>query len=389
VGSRIYVVRGTFFGSKVSGGCRQNINGSSKLWHSIFLSNYSNEEAKRRGIKCCIDALDIFDRAPAKKQLSDRSVIFPGYSAMSAITKSLTCVPPNNMSHEEFENTLAEKFVKETQYQQYHQCRALALQADIMRRHGNYEDALSVIDLMKSIYDPQLHSIVLVKEYVTDQCSELVRSCCEHFLAASLGRNDEALRLCAQVVETMLPEIEATELVSKLNTLTPICRTLINQRQTSAANKALELFRTHLSDPAALAGGKARPSASMRMCDSIMIILKCSSSGGEAYDDLSTDIAHMLNRKDPVFFETTCLAYFDAAWSTMCAEACLCLARITGSSSGCNSQEESSALIKEGLKLLEVSAKTLKKEDGTIVNSMAHFHYSSILSELENLSTPV
>jgi hypothetical protein len=100
--------------------------GSSKLWLSIFQSNPDNEEAKRRGIKCCTDALDIFNIAPAKKQLSDRSVIFPGYSAMSAITKSLTCVPPNNMSHEEFENTLAEKFVKETQYQQYHQCRALA-----------------------------------------------------------------------------------------------------------------------------------------------------------------------------------------------------------------------------------------------------------------------
>jgi hypothetical protein len=125
-----------------------------------------------------------------------------------------------------------------------------------------------------------------------------------------------------------------------------------------------------------------------------MIILKCYSSGREAYDydDLSTDVAYMLNRKDltyPVFFETGALTRFDAAWSTMCAEACLCLARITGSSSGCNSQEESSALIKEGLNFLEVSAKSLKKEDGRIVNGMAHSYYSQILSELENLSAPV
>eukprot|EP00985_Skeletonema_marinoi_P026230 scaffold20179_cov184-Skeletonema_marinoi.AAC.3 len=63
----------------------------------------------------------------------------------------------------------------------------------------------------------------------------------------------------------------------------------------------------------------------------------------------------------------------------------MCLAKITG----CNSQEESSALIEEGLNLLEVSAKTLKKEDGTIVNGMAHSYYSRILSELENLSAPV
>jgi len=61
--------------------------GSAKLWHSIFRSNPDNEESKRRGIKCCIDALDIFDRAPAKKQLSDRRVIFPGYSFMNVIAK--------------------------------------------------------------------------------------------------------------------------------------------------------------------------------------------------------------------------------------------------------------------------------------------------------------
>jgi len=367
--------------------------GSSKLWRSFLYMNSDNEEAKRWGTKCCTDALDIFDRAPAKTQVSDRSVIFPVYSLMSNIAKTIAYeyeyVPPNtnNVSREEFEKTLSENFVKETQYQQYHQCRALAFQADVMKRQGKYEDALSVIDEMKTIYNPHLHSRVLMKEYVSDHCVEIIAA--STFWLHHYGRNDEALQLCDQVLDTMLPEIAATELLTKLNVLIPICRTLAKQRQSSTAKKALELYRTHVSDPVALAGGKVHPSASMSMCDSIMIILKYYSSGREAYDDLSTDIAHMLNRKDPVFFETTCLAYFDAAWSTMCAEACLCLARITGSSSGCNSQEESSALIKEGLKLLEVSAKTLKKEDGTIVNSMAHFHYSSILSELENLSTPV
>jgi len=71
--------------------------------------------------------------------------------------------PPNNMSREDFETTMVENFVKETHYQQYHQCRALAFQADIMRRQGKFEEAISVIDAMKSIYDPQLHSRVLVK----------------------------------------------------------------------------------------------------------------------------------------------------------------------------------------------------------------------------------
>jgi len=359
----------------------KTLTGSSKLWGSIFLSNPDNEEACRMRIKCCVDALDIFDIAPAKEQLSDRSVIFPCYSAMNFIAKSVPYVPPNNMSHGDFEMTMAENFVKETHYQQYHQCRALAFQADVMRRYGKYEDTLSVIDEMKSIYDPQLHSRVLVKEYVSDHCTEIVAA--STFWLHHYGRNDEALRLCDQVIYTMLPEIEATELVTKLTILIPICRTLANQRETSTAEKALELFKTHVSDPAARAGGKAHPA--MGLCVPIIIILKCCSSGGGAYADLNTDVAYMLNRNDPDWFESTYLTYFDAAWSTMCAEACLCLAKITG----CISHDESHVLIKEGLKCLEESANTLEKEDGTIVNSMARSYYSQILSELENLSAPV
>ena len=111
-----------------------------------------------------MDALDIFDKAPVKQQLSDRSVIFPCYSKLNNIAKTMTYTPPNNMSREDFETALAENFVNETHYQQYHESRALAFQVDIMKRHGKYEGALSTIDKIKSIYDPQLHSKVLMKE---------------------------------------------------------------------------------------------------------------------------------------------------------------------------------------------------------------------------------
>jgi len=297
--------------------------GSAKLWRRIFMSNPDNEEAKRRDIKSCMDALDIFDKAPAKKHLSDRSVVFPGYSLMNLIAKSISYTPPNNMPKEEFEKTLAKKFVKEACYQQYHQCRALALQSDVMRRHGKYEDALLVVNEMESIYDPQLHSRTLVKEYVTDNCGEIVAV--STFWLHHFGRNDEALRLCDRVIDTILPEIEATELVTKLHLLIPICRVLANQRQTSTAKKALELFRKHVADPFAVAGSKAHPS--LIVCvPPTMIMLKCCSSGGEAYADLNEDIAYMLNRKDPAWIEMGSVSYIDAAWSTICAEVCLCLA---------------------------------------------------------------
>lgn len=350
---------------------------SSKIWQRILWSDIDNEEAERRCIKCCMDAFDVFDKAPAKSQLNDRCAIFPCYSMINAISNSIAYTPPNNMSKEDFETTLAENFVKETRHQQYHQCRALAFQADTMRRHGKYEEAVSVIDEMKSIYDPQLHSRTLVKEYVTDHCIDMVAA--SSFWLHHHGRNDEALQLCDQVIDTMLPEIGATELAI----LTPICRTLASQGQ---SKRALELFRTHVADPAALAGTKAHPLLGMHVI--IMIILKCRSSEDEAYADLNIDVTYVFNREDPPWFEAASLSYFDAAWSTLCAEACLCLAKIMG----CNSQKASESepeLIKEGIKCLEISTDALTNNVGTIVNTMAHSYYLQILSELENLSSPV
>ena len=147
-----------------------------------------------------------------------------------------------------------------------------------MRRYDEFEEAISVIDTMKSIYDPPLHSKAIMKEYETDHCMDLVAA--STFWLHHFGRNDKALRFCDHVVEQMLPEIEATELISKLNTLTPICRTLASQGQISTAKKALELFRSHIADPAALLRGKLHPALGFRV--PMMIILKCCSSRGEA-----------------------------------------------------------------------------------------------------------
>lgn len=93
----------------------------------------------------------------------------------------------------------------------------------------------------------------------------------------------------------MLPEIEATELITKLTILGPICCTLANQRQASTTKQALELFRTHIADPAALAVSKAHPSM-IAWVPVTMIILKYCSLGCEAYVDLNGDVAYMLNR---------------------------------------------------------------------------------------------
>ena len=95
----------------------------------------------------------------------------------------------------------------------------------------------------------------------------------------------------------MLPEIEATESITKSVVLTPICLTFANQGQTSTAQKALDLLIHHVADPAALAGSKVHPV--LGMCAPVMIILKCRGPDGEVYADLNLDVTYLLNRKEP------------------------------------------------------------------------------------------
>ena len=92
--------------------------------------------------------------------------MFPGYSLMMAVLKGGLYNDRDEFeselgeSPEQFETELACNFIAETEFQQYHHCRALAMKADIMRRHGRYEQAVALTGEMKLVYKPHLHSKV-------------------------------------------------------------------------------------------------------------------------------------------------------------------------------------------------------------------------------------
>ena len=213
---------------------------SAKRWWKVFqferksIEDDKGEEAKSRAFRTCMGGLNLFKEAPAKKLLKDRSVVFPGYSFMVSMIKTLSAYnPPDGQSHEDFENNLANSFVKEADFQQYHLCRSLAMKVDMMRRHGRYEDAVSALDEMKLTYKPHLHSRVLVQEYVSDHCAEIIA------LSVSwlcyLNRQEEAPRLCDYVIEKIIPEIGERELFSLTVILYPICLCLKDQGKQKAA----------------------------------------------------------------------------------------------------------------------------------------------------------
>ena len=115
-----------------------------------------------------------------------------------------------------------------------------------MRRHGRYEQAVALTEEMKMVYNPHLHSKVLVQEYVSDHCGNM--------LAASitwlcyLDRKEEARRLCDYISEEVLPEIGETQFISLTEVLYPMCLFFKDQSKEKSM-EALELYNKYVIRP--------------------------------------------------------------------------------------------------------------------------------------------
>ena len=129
--------------------------------HDPKLSPEEKREIVQKACSCGMDALKIFERSPAKGSLDNKSFVFRGYSIMSL---SLNCGAmnganlPGNQSLADVESDCATNFAKESQFQVFHYCRALAMKAGALAKRQKFDDAFSVLEEMKALYDPELHT---------------------------------------------------------------------------------------------------------------------------------------------------------------------------------------------------------------------------------------
>ena len=245
----------------------------------------------------------------------------------------------------------------------------------MMRKYGRYEDAVTVTEEMKLIYEPRLHSKVILQDYVSDHCAEI--------LAASVSwlcyfdRKEEALGLCDYIIEQILPEIGEKEFISFTMILYPVFL-LFKDQGVERVTQALELYEKHVIQPTV---GKKRHPIVAETITPMKIILNCRCSDGDKYTSVKEDIAYMLNEEEekfPAWFDSAAVSYGDFAFSSIYAEVCLCLSRMDV----CGEQE-SVALGKEGYRYLSLSDAFLKKEDGSVTSAVAYSYYSRILSGFE------
>lgn len=236
------------FGPKTLQRVVATLIGSAKRWGNqmSICKGEEYEFSLKKLCKSLLDAMSIFDEAPSKDSLKDRSVIFAGYSFMSLLINSGAVDAPDNRSSADFQNGLATSFVQDTEFQLFHDCRALAMRGDLLARNQQFNEALAVVHELKSLYDPTLHSAAIVDEYGIDHSANTIAA--SALWLCYLNHIEGALDVCKDFIERILPEVEKTNVDNSnmlgLNyAIMPIVQ-VIRSHQKDGATRARELYNT-------------------------------------------------------------------------------------------------------------------------------------------------
>lgn len=71
--------------------------------------------------------------------------------------------PFNNKKLADVGHEVSKSFSRETRADIFHYCRALAMEAEVESNNLQYEQAIAVVQKMKLLYDPALHSASIQK----------------------------------------------------------------------------------------------------------------------------------------------------------------------------------------------------------------------------------
>jgi hypothetical protein len=324
------------------------------------------------GVKACLDALSVYESAPARKNLKDCSFIFPTFSIINQI---VDLIKTDGMSQADYLLEIAIKFVSETEYQCFHHCRAVAMKATSLAKQLKFNEAVEAVKDMNRIYDPVKHGKIIAEEYATDHCcSTLALSA---MWLKHLGREEEALVVCDNLARRFLPEIDKSNMLGRYIVIAPIIAIF---KSSGRVERATELFTQFVVDPTK-DFGKNWSSPAQPVIRPMALLLKvCSESG--ACDKLDEDIEWLLNGEEKVNERFNTIHTLVVQWSvySLFAEVCLRIAEQLE-----KDDSRRVLLIKEGLRLSHLADPIMKNDSGVIIHPVAFSMHIVVLSELEEL----
>jgi hypothetical protein len=187
-----------------------------------------------------LEALEIYERAPGRVEMKDRSIIFPMFSGISVFLKGGKIQQDKECN---FEQNLVRKFVRETKLhgEPTHYTRALAMQCEVQARLGKYRQALETFGILKSIYNPEEHSEGVSATYGTDRSAQAFsQSALWH---AQLGELKQSYAVCEYVLTDLFVLMDPKNVLNSCELLLPIIRIY---KPLGQAKRMRDLFDKHV-----------------------------------------------------------------------------------------------------------------------------------------------
>lgn len=212
--------------------------------------------------------------------LEDRSILFPIFSGLFVALKFGQIEQDEECTYEQ---SLVARFVYETRLHgdPVHYTRALAMQAEMYGRLGQYEKALEIQDVVAQVYNAEEHSADISESYGSDRCAQSFSMAA--LWHVEMGNVDKAMETCWYVINDLFPKMEPRNVHNSCGIIYPL---LWIMKDNGYALEARDNFISLVVDPFDEYFGGGRSTFFLPVYDPIMMLLDLAGSQDvEQFDD--------------------------------------------------------------------------------------------------------
>jgi hypothetical protein len=271
-----------------------------------------------------------------------------------------------------FERTLVFSFLSESRRNadRIHYLRALAMEADVMGRLGDFDAALEKVDQILKIYDAGKHSTAIFRSYGSNKVEQTISLCALWKL--DIGDEHGSLKLCRFVIEAILPKMDEKNVENSFELVYPILWVL---KESGRSRMARRLFQTFVAQPFEEYAGAGGTSCDVLVQRSIIMLLELSENS-EIEKEKFAQYVRWASDEENLRFDNA--RKMKAANRGRCLEAvnaeiCLLLAkRVNDTATAC-------VLVRNGLSIARQGAASKKG------NTLAQAHKGRVCTLLQEL----
>ena len=340
--------------------------------------NSTQNTGQKNAAKAWLDALEIYEAAPASIDLHDRSIIFPIFSGLFVFVKGGKIQQDKDCN---FEQNLVRKFVRETELHgdPVHYTRALAMQCEVKARIGKYKPALDTFATLKAIYDPEEHSEGVSAAYGTDRSAQAFSQ--SALWLHQLGLTDDSLEACEYVLRHLMPQMDPKNVLNSCEMLLPIIRIL---KPRGEEKKMRDLFYKHVVQNFDRHFGKDGVTPCLPIFKPMLMLLDICHDPVN-FPDFAGAVEWLMDDENGVPPDFMDSVYTKLCWSpsSLVAELCLRVAQILRKENG--NEADTIKLINKGLRLATKADRKLKDEEGRVMLPISYEIHEPVLEQLRDM----